>query len=1000
MRISVAHGHESHRRRRHRGSDIQGTALPLVQSYHRGLGLIGQSRRNVSAMTAARRDHDDGSTSSFFDDYPRFYETSDTGPWRDRLNLRYEAIFAENRDVFVGARVLDIASHDGRWSLAALKAGAAYVVGIEGRPELVANAQATFQHYAIDPQTYRFVAGDVFEAVAGLDQRFDVVLCLGFLYHTLRYNELMSHISRLQPHHVIIDTEVIPQQHPFVRIRSERIARQGNAIADRYSHGDMVLSGQPSVAAVREMLSAYGFELERLSDWDRLLNERAVTREVAAYASGKRVTIRARALSTPEPRASVLQDDGPGVKAATRIEERFEAAGRTEPDYRKPLTEPGEHRAWVGGKWEEIGRLQLDFLVDQGLQPDDKFVDVGCGSLRAGRHLVDYLEPRNYFGIDVNTQLIAAGYDVELDDRLRARLPSSNLRATDRFDADFGVRFDMGIAQSLFTHLPLNHVRLCMFRIAKVMRPGARFYATFFEQPYNFPVDGVIGSHQAVAARRAEPILVLPARHALGGAVRRLGVHVHRRLGAPAEAADGAVYEDVTGPAVPARPRSFLDLDVEGDRAVGPAVVGDLERRRRLAPVDHLARRPVRQLQRDRELPVEQPDAADADAHGAVGGQWGQRLAQAVGVDVVDHLPVAVADLDVEHGLGDRDLGVEVDLDGEGFPGQQVTAAGLVDVVNPHGADRAGGRVRHQHPLHVELAVEVFAEHSDRLARLAVEDQPAVVEHERPVADLAGGLGGVRDEHDRPALGLELLDPAQALHLERLVADGEHFVDEQDVGVEVDGHGEAEADVHPGRVVLDRFVDELGELGELDDVVEDAVDLLAAHAVERGVDVDVLPAGEVGVEAGAELEERCQPAAHADLAGGRGENAGDALEQRRLARAVVAEDAERLALLDRDVDPVERLELLVVPAPEPDEPLLQRVRRFRRDAERLRHAVDDDGFHGPYRVSARWTSARSNAFSARARIAAHTTAVIARTPKYHSGPSMGSNVNGGATSVP
>ena len=129
------------------------------------------------------------------------------------------------------------------------------------------------------------------------------------------------------------------------------------------------------------------------------------------------------------------------------------------------------------------------------------------------------------------------------------------------------------------------------------------------------------------------------------------------------------------------------------------------------------------------------------------------------------------------------------------------------------------------------------------------------------VAHLAHGGGVVGDEHDRPSLGLELLDPAQALGLEQLVADGEHLVDEQHVGVEVDGHGEPEAHVHARRVVLDRLVDELLQLGEGDDLVEAAVDLLARHAVERGVDVDVLAAGQLGVEAGAELEQRRQPAA-------------------------------------------------------------------------------------------------------------------------------------------
>ena len=78
----------------------------------------------------------------------------------------------------------------------------------------------------------------------------------------------------------------------------------------------------------------------------------------------------------------------------------------------------------------------------------------------------------------------------------------------------------------------------------------------------------------------------------------------------------------------------------------------------------------------------------------------------------------------------------------------------------------------------------------------------------------------MRDEQDRLAAAPELGELVEALVREAFVADGEHFVDEQDVGVDVNGDGEAEAHVHPGRVRLHRRVDELGELGELDDLVE------------------------------------------------------------------------------------------------------------------------------------------------------------------------------------
>jgi hypothetical protein len=50
----------------------------------------------------------------FFDDYPAFYASSRTAAFPARLGLRHRAIIERNRDVLAGARVLDLASHDGR----------------------------------------------------------------------------------------------------------------------------------------------------------------------------------------------------------------------------------------------------------------------------------------------------------------------------------------------------------------------------------------------------------------------------------------------------------------------------------------------------------------------------------------------------------------------------------------------------------------------------------------------------------------------------------------------------------------------------------------------------------------------------------------------------------------------------------------------------------------------------------------------------------------------
>jgi Methyltransferase domain len=245
------------------------------------------------AVLVPRRPPGSAQASMFFDTHPRFYATSRTAAHRGRLNMRYEAIFAENRDILEGARVIDIASHDGRWSFAALENGAAEVVGIEARDEFVDAACENLAHYGVDASRYRFVAGDVFD-VLGREGPVDVVLCLGFLYHTLRYPELMRKIRDLKPRHLIIDTFVIAGRtaKPVVHLFTEHTERERNAVVDPFSHGDQTLVGWPSVKGLEALLEAYGFAVERYSDWGSLLRDNPDMGNVTDYAEGRRVTAR------------------------------------------------------------------------------------------------------------------------------------------------------------------------------------------------------------------------------------------------------------------------------------------------------------------------------------------------------------------------------------------------------------------------------------------------------------------------------------------------------------------------------------------------------------------------------------------------------------------------------------------------------------------------------------------------------------------------------------
>jgi len=155
-------------------------------------------------------------------------------------------------------------------------------------------------------------------------------------------------------------------------------------------------------------------------------------------------------------------------------------------DYWRQLTPEeiaaGRHREFVGGMWDEIGALQLAFLRAQGLAPDDALLDVGCGALRGGVHFVRYLAPGGYCGLDVNASLVEAGKQELGEALLRDKAPQ--LVVSDGFDVQaFGRQFRFALAVSVFTHLDMNRIVLCLARMREVLAPDGRFFASWFEAP-------------------------------------------------------------------------------------------------------------------------------------------------------------------------------------------------------------------------------------------------------------------------------------------------------------------------------------------------------------------------------------------------------------------------------------------------------------------------------------------------------------------------------------
>lgn len=135
----------------------------------------------------------------------------------------------------------------------------------------------------------------------------------------------------------------------------------------------------------------------------------------------------------------------------------------------------------IGGHWEEIGQLQFRYLVDNGLLPHHKMLDIGCGTLRGGRHFIRYLDPGNYFGFDISPKAIEYGARLVVEEGLSDKTPDLRAIPQDslRFEAYAGQRFDFILAQSVFSHLGRDLIEECFAHVASIMGQDSRFFFTF-----------------------------------------------------------------------------------------------------------------------------------------------------------------------------------------------------------------------------------------------------------------------------------------------------------------------------------------------------------------------------------------------------------------------------------------------------------------------------------------------------------------------------------------
>jgi len=223
---------------------------------------------------------------------------------RQRKQYFFEPMVQLLGGSLAGKRVLDLGCNAGFWSLAAADAGADHVLGIDGRQMHVDQSKFVFDVKGIDRSRYDFVQGNIFDYDFASHGRFDVVLCLGLMYHISKHMQLLEVIDAVNDDVLVIDTALSLARGSYLRVHRESTDSPRNTV-------DYEIVMSPTQQALGDMVGQFGYSIAvlkpRFKDWSGSPEYRFGQRK--AFICAKRTNVAALRVPTEPLRRSVRPGD-------------------------------------------------------------------------------------------------------------------------------------------------------------------------------------------------------------------------------------------------------------------------------------------------------------------------------------------------------------------------------------------------------------------------------------------------------------------------------------------------------------------------------------------------------------------------------------------------------------------------------------------------------------------------------------------------------------------
>lgn len=139
---------------------------------------------------------------------------------------------------------------------------------------------------------------------------------------------------------------------------------------------------------------------------------------------------------------------------------------------------PSARHAEVGPAdlWALKRRFQFDFLRSRGLQPEHRLLDIGCGTLRGGIPLIEYLEPEHYVGIEARAEVLQEARKELAEAGLEHKRPLL-IHATEPAELQLDAPLDYVWAFEVLIHLTDELLDGYLDLAARSLAENGQFYA-------------------------------------------------------------------------------------------------------------------------------------------------------------------------------------------------------------------------------------------------------------------------------------------------------------------------------------------------------------------------------------------------------------------------------------------------------------------------------------------------------------------------------------------